>query len=123
MSNYALGKALRVLSQFGALHPERSVTELSRVTGLSKSNVSKILREFRTHGFLEHDQQTRRYRVGPQALLGSEAIALTPLAPTGQVEVRGEIWKATLAIGAEPVAAGARVIVRAIDGLTLTVAP
>ena len=68
MSNYALGKALRVLSQFGALHPERSVTELSRVTGLSKSNVSKILREFRTHGFLEQDQHSRRYRVGPQAL-------------------------------------------------------
>jgi membrane-bound serine protease (ClpP class) len=60
---------------------------------------------------------------GPQALLGSEAIALTPLAPTGQVEVRGEIWKATLTAGAEPVTAGTHVIVRTIDGLTLTVEP
>jgi DNA-binding IclR family transcriptional regulator len=68
MSNYAVSKALFVLSQFSALHPERSVTELSRITGLSKSNVSKILGEFRARGFLEQDQISRRYRVGPQAL-------------------------------------------------------
>lgn len=68
MSNYALAKALLVLSQFSTLHPERSVTELSELTGLSKSNVSKILKEFRALGFLLQDQTTRRYRVGPQAL-------------------------------------------------------
>jgi membrane-bound serine protease (ClpP class) len=61
--------------------------------------------------------------LGPQAMLGRAAIAVTPLAPTGQVEVRGEIWRATLPPEAQPVAAGAQVIVRGIDGLTLTVAP
>lgn len=60
---------------------------------------------------------------GPQAMLGHVAVAMTPLAPNGQVEVRGEIWKATLVAGAEAVPAGAEVTVRAIDGLTLTVAP
>ncbi|HEX4139237.1 MAG TPA: nodulation protein NfeD [Candidatus Methylacidiphilales bacterium] len=60
---------------------------------------------------------------GPQAMLGYTAVAMTPLAPTGQVEVRGEIWQARLAPGANPVPAGAAVTVRAIDGLTLTVAP
>ncbi|HKO20441.1 MAG TPA: NfeD family protein, partial [Acidobacteriaceae bacterium] len=60
---------------------------------------------------------------GADAMLGQVAVAMTPLAPTGQVEVRGEIWKARLAEGSDPVLAGAEVRVRAVDGLTLTVAP
>jgi membrane-bound serine protease (ClpP class) len=84
---------------------------------------------------------------GPQAMIGHTAIAMTPLTaagqsypgapagqsvigqvpvsqvPVGQVEVRGEIWKATLAAGEPPVAQGAQVTVRSVDGLTLTVSP
>jgi membrane-bound serine protease (ClpP class) len=70
---------------------------------------------------------------GPQAMLGHPAIAMTPLAPQGQVlpgypaigqvEVRGEIWKATLPPNTPPVPAGTQLTVHAIDGLTLTVAP
>ena len=56
-------------------------------------------------------------------MLGHPAVAMTPLAPTGQVEVRGEIWQATLPPNAAPIPAGTQVTVRAIDGLTLTVAP
>jgi DNA-binding IclR family transcriptional regulator len=68
MSNFALAKALLLFSQFGTQHPERSVTDLSQATGLSKSSISKILREFRAQGFLVQDPVSRRYRVGPQAL-------------------------------------------------------
>jgi membrane-bound serine protease (ClpP class) len=70
---------------------------------------------------------------GPQAMLGHPAIAMTPLAPQGQVlpgypaigqvEVRGEIWKATLPPNTPPVPAGTQLTVHAVDGLTLTVAP
>jgi len=60
---------------------------------------------------------------GANAMLGHPAIAITPLAPTGQVEVRGEIWQATLPSNAEPIPAGTPVTVRAIHNLTLTVAP
>jgi membrane-bound serine protease (ClpP class) len=62
---------------------------------------------------------------GPQAMLGQPAVAMTALDPvaSGQVEVRGEIWQATLAPGSSPVPAGAQLTVRAIDSLTLTVAP
>ncbi len=70
---------------------------------------------------------------GPQAMLGHTAIAMTPLAPTGhslpgypaigQVEVRGEIWQATLPPNSSPLPAGTPVTVRAINNLTLTVAP
>ena len=61
--------------------------------------------------------------LGPHAMVGKIAVALTPLAPTGQVEVRGEIWQASVAAGAGDVAAGTQVVVRGVDGLTLTVAP
>jgi len=70
---------------------------------------------------------------GPDALLGQPAIAITPLYPTGhslpgypaigQVEVRGEIWQATLPPNTPPIPAGTPVTVRAIHNLTLTVAP
>jgi membrane-bound serine protease (ClpP class) len=70
---------------------------------------------------------------GPQAMLGHTAVAMTPLAPqghtlpgyppTGQVEVRGEIWQATLPPNSPPLPAGTPVTVRAVNGLTLTVAP
>jgi len=65
---------------------------------------------------------------GPQAMVGQTAIAMTPILPAGelpigQVEVRGEIWKATLPPNTPPVPAGTQLTVRAVDGLTLTVAP
>ena len=65
---------------------------------------------------------------GPQAMIGQAAIAMTPLLPAGelpvgQVEVRGEIWKATLPPGSPAVPAGTQLTVRAVDGLALTVAP
>src|SRR5208283_5198274 len=65
---------------------------------------------------------------GPQAMVGQAAIAMTQIKaagelPIGQVEVRGEIWKATLPANTPPVPAGTQLTVRAVDGLTLTVAP
>jgi membrane-bound serine protease (ClpP class) len=65
---------------------------------------------------------------GPQAMVGQSAVTMTPVLPTGelpvgQVEVRGEIWKATLPPNAPPIPAGTAVTVRAVDNLTLTVAP
>jgi membrane-bound serine protease (ClpP class) len=58
--------------------------------------------------------------VGPQAMIGNIAVVRTPLAPSGQVEVRGELWMATLQPGGfQP--AGATVIVRGVQGLHLLV--
>ena len=42
------------------------------------------------------------------------------LDPEGQVRINGEIWRARCDLGCE---AGARIVVRAVDGLTLEVAP
>jgi len=58
--------------------------------------------------------------VGPQAMIGNVAIVRTPLDPSGQVEVRGELWQATLDGGGyQPT--GAAVVVRGVQGLVLLV--
>jgi membrane-bound serine protease (ClpP class) len=55
-------------------------------------------------------------------MIGAIAIAATPLHPSGQVEIRGELWQARLS-GLPSLPVGAEVIVRSIDGLTLLVEP
>jgi membrane protein implicated in regulation of membrane protease activity len=62
----------------------------------------------------------RRAVVGVEALIGKTAVAVGDLWPEGHVRVGGELWKARCAGGA---AAGTRLVVRGIDGLTLHVAP
>ena len=56
---------------------------------------------------------------GGTGLLGQEAVARTPLAPDGQVFVQGELWRAHS--DERPIPAGARVVVRAVEGLRLHV--
>ena len=50
----------------------------------------------------------------------STGVAVGELRPDGQVKVNGEIWNARCDDGCD---AGAAVVVRAIDGLTLAVDP
>jgi membrane-bound serine protease (ClpP class) len=66
--------------------------------------------------------RARRNKVvtGEQGLVGEIGIAETMLAPSGKVFVHGELWDAVSAV---PIAAGDRVIVRQVDGLTLRVDP
>ena len=68
--------------------------------------------------------KARRGKVltGPQTMIGAKAIARTPLNPTGQVEIRGELWQASLR-GPTPLSAGSAVRVRKVEGLTLVVEP
>jgi membrane-bound serine protease (ClpP class) len=57
---------------------------------------------------------------GPQAMIGGTAVVRTALCPTGQVEIRGELWQASLR-GQESLAVGSLVSVRDLDGLILVV--
>ena len=59
---------------------------------------------------------------GPRAMIGGQAIVRTPLAPAGQVEIRGELWQASLR-GDAALPVGATVSVREVDGLVLIVEP
>jgi len=72
--------------------------------------------------------RARRSKIllGPQALIGSLAVVRTPLNPSdhlpcGQIEVRGELWQATLREPVTSLPAGSQVLVRAVDGLVLIV--
>ncbi len=67
--------------------------------------------------------RARRNKVltGPAAMLRQIATVVTPLAPSGQVEVRGELWQARLTNSLATLPAGAFARVDAIDGLTLLV--
>jgi membrane protein implicated in regulation of membrane protease activity len=62
----------------------------------------------------------RRAQVGPQTMIGMLAQALSPLEPSGQVKVDGEIWSAR---GPSTVRTGDTVRVTRVDGLTLEVEP
>jgi membrane-bound serine protease (ClpP class) len=55
-------------------------------------------------------------------MIGGTAIARTALNPTGQVEIRGELWQASLR-GHTSLAIGSAVCVRGIEGLVLIVEP
>ncbi len=59
-----LSSAADVLRCFSVTRNELTVTEVSSVLGLPKSNVSRLLRAMRDAGFLETVGETKRYRPG-----------------------------------------------------------
>ena len=62
----------------------------------------------------------RKVTVGIDSLVGKTGVSVGELWPDGQVKVNGEIWNARCNGGCE---AGTKVVVRAVDGLTLEVDP
>ena len=62
----------------------------------------------------------RRSSVGAHTLIGREAVVVRALDPEGQVAIDGERWSAR---SAAPVPVDTRVVIEAIDELTLEVRP
>jgi membrane-bound serine protease (ClpP class) len=71
-------------------------------------------------GFALKAQKTP-LRMGQETLLGAVGTARETLNPRGQVQLRSELWSAELAEGAEPVQAGEKVVVVALEGLRVKV--
>ena len=67
--------------------------------------------------------QRRKVAVGSEALVGMAGVAKTALAPSGMVQVAGELWSAELPEGAAALDSGQRVEVVSVQGLRLTVRP
>jgi membrane-bound serine protease (ClpP class) len=64
--------------------------------------------------------QRRRKATGPEGMIGTIAVAKTPLDPTGTVLAEGELWTAASEGGR--VATGEQVIITRLEGLKLWVA-
>lgn len=64
--------------------------------------------------------QRRRATVGVETLVGRTGVAVSDLWPDGQVKIDGELWRARCTGGCDT---GTRVVVRSVDGLTLSVEP
>jgi membrane protein implicated in regulation of membrane protease activity len=61
-----------------------------------------------------------RPRVGAEALVDAEGVALSDCRPSGRVRVRGESWRALCPEGVD---AGGEIVVLRVSGLTLEVRP
>lgn len=66
--NKSLLKSFHLLECFSRDHQELSVTELSRMTGLHKSNVSRLMATLESGRLVECDPETGRYRLGLRLL-------------------------------------------------------
>ena len=57
------------------------------------------------------------------SIVGMRGTATERLAPSGYVQIRGELWLAEVMQGDKPIERGKRVLVVGIEGLTLLVRP
>ena len=62
----------------------------------------------------------RRSITGSETMIGEKGLAVNDCRPSGQVRLRGQLWSATCPQG---VGAGESVVVTAVSGLKLEVAP
>jgi membrane-bound serine protease (ClpP class) len=62
--------------------------------------------------------QRSKVKTGKEGLIGEKGTAKTDLTPTGKVFVHGELWDAS---SDEPIAAGDRIVVIAVDDMTVKV--
>jgi IclR family transcriptional regulator, pca regulon regulatory protein len=71
----SLERGLAVLSAFRSGRPLLGVSELGREVGLSRSTAHRYVATLATLGYLQQDDATKKYRLGPRVLdLGFSAI-------------------------------------------------
>ena len=85
----AVDRAVRILEALAA-DGERSLSELHRELGVSKSTLSSLLATLEQHRFVERDRSSRRFRLGP----GLATIAMT--AAAARVDVRDAMPRSSL---------------------------
>jgi len=71
----SLERGLAILSAFRGSQPLRGVSELAREVGLSRSTAHRYIATLAELGYLDQDDATQKYRLGPRVLdLGFSAI-------------------------------------------------
>lgn len=71
----SLKKALSVLDYFTIAEPEWGISDLSRVTGLYKSNIYNILSTFEAAGYVVKNNASGKYRLGLKFLDKSHVVS------------------------------------------------
>jgi membrane-bound serine protease (ClpP class) len=122
------GGVLAVLGALGligagivALEGDSSVGEWVGPALITLGVVAAVCFYFVTRKVIAAHRDTR-VRTGSEELVGSRAEVRTTLDPEGQVWVGGALWRARIAGGSEA-RPGDRVVIEAVDGLTLVVGP
>ena len=121
------GGALAVLGALGlvgagvvALEGDSSVGDWAGPALITLGVIAAVCFYLVTRKVVEAHRDNR-VRTGSEELVGSRAEVRTTLDPEGQVWVGGALWKARIAGGGDPARPGDRVVVEAVDGLTLVV--
>lgn len=60
-----VGKALSLLNLVSSLEDDVGLTDLARLADLDKATTRRLLMELEAFGFIEQDEDSRRYRLGP----------------------------------------------------------
>ncbi len=83
--NQSLAKALLILDTFNIGQTEWGVRELSRELEINPATIYRILTTLTNAGYLEQDQDTQRYSLGPKVLrLANLYLHQNPLPETAQ---------------------------------------
>jgi membrane-bound serine protease (ClpP class) len=107
--------ALILFNSPGTPEFQRVSVPLVVVTGLAISAIFLTIVTFALAA------QRRRVEVGQETLIGRTGITKTELAPTGMVQVAGELWSAKVEDRSRTVPAGEDVEVTGVEGLSLKV--
>jgi len=107
--------ALILFNSPGTPEFQRVSVPLVVVTGLAISAIFLTIVTFALAA------QRRRVEVGQETLIGRTGITKTELAPTGMVQVAGELWSAKVEDRSRTVPAGEDIEVTGVEGLSLKV--
>lgn len=61
----SLDKALRILQAFSLEKPEWGIRDLAAQLSFSPATVQRLVTTLKVHGFLDQDDSTKKYRLGP----------------------------------------------------------
>ncbi len=118
----AIGVAGLLVAGVLALGSDSSAADVAGPALIALGLLSAVAFYFVTRKVIEaHRDQP--VRTGTEELLGAEGEARSAIDPDGQVWLAGTVWGARLADAAAPAQLGDRVVVEAVDGLTLVVRP
>lgn len=90
-------RALKVLKFFDRTHRTISLTEISAMSGLTKSSALRIMESLESEGFVKRIEDTKKYKLGPQMyLISKEGYDFTSLQDMAEPIIKKAVDKTGL---------------------------